>query len=254
MDHAGHGLETSCSACRARLAPIAIEAGATVDTANAVAAGDAPFDLDLAQAVLDHLNFGVALFGKGTRLLFINRAAQNECARFPGLRVEGDTLVLDEPARNDFLRALRSARDGVWSFVQLERQGQRLVLGLRPARPSSALGDTPVLVTFGIRDPSDQLSIHFFARACGLSPTEADVVRRLSEGLSPKEIAHQHEVALSTVRTQLRCVRTKTGARNITELVRTMGCLPPMMPVEGSLPRRGASAAIGLDGMSLSHG
>ena len=66
MDHAGHGLESSCNSCKARLAPIAFERSPPAD------AGGALFDLDLAQTVLDHLNFGVALFGKGTRLLFIN--------------------------------------------------------------------------------------------------------------------------------------------------------------------------------------
>ena len=35
----------------------------------------APFDVELAQAVLDHLSVGVALFGRGMRLVFINRAA-----------------------------------------------------------------------------------------------------------------------------------------------------------------------------------
>ncbi|SFM05080.1 helix-turn-helix transcriptional regulator [Variovorax sp. OV329] len=201
------------------------------------------FDVDLAQAVLDHLSVGVALFGRGTQLLFINRAALNHCRRFPGLRVDAGALVLqDDRSRNEFLRALRSARDGVWSFVQIAGGAERLILGLRPARGAPVAADTPVLVTFGMRDPSEQLSIHFFARACGLSPAEAEVVRRLSEGLSPKEIARCHDVALSTVRTQLRCVRTKTGARNITELVRAVGCLPAMMPVDGSLTRASAAA------------
>ena len=213
----------------------------------------APFDVELAQAVLDHLSVGVALFGRGMRLVFINRAAREHCRRFPGLRVERESLVVeDERARNEFLRALRSAQGGVWSFVQMASGGQRLILGLRPARSAAVPAETPVLVTFGLRDPSDQLAIHFFARACGLSPAEAEVVRRISEGLSPKEIARRHEVALSTIRTQLRCVRTKTGARNITELVRAVGCLPPMMPVDGSCARGAAlPAATAPDGRAM---
>ena len=210
---------------------------------DGLAAPAAPFGVELAQVVLDHLHFGVAVFGPGTRLLFINRAGLDECGRVPGVRIEQGVLrVLEERPRNDFLRTLRAARDGVWSLIQISHGAQRLVLGLRPASSEPSPSDAPVLATFGIRSPSDPLSIHFFARSCGLSPAEANVVRRLSEGLSPKEIARRNDVALSTVRTQLRCVRTKTGARNITDLVRTVGCLPPMMTA-GVGVVRGAAAA-----------
>lgn len=224
--------------------PISLECPRTAgEGVSAVIQGGALFDVDLAQTILDHLSVGVALFGRGTELLFINRAALDHCKRFPGLRVDAGALVLQEDrSRNEFLRALRSARDGVWSFVQIVSGCERLILGLRPARGAPVAAETPVLVTFGMRDSSDQLAIHFFARACGLSPAESEVVRRISEGLSPKEIAREHDVALSTVRTQLRCVRTKTGARNITELVRAIGCLPPIMPADGSMARGGVSS------------
>ncbi len=214
------------------------------------AAQEMPFGVELAQAVLDHLHFGVAVFGSGTRLLFINRAGLEECGRFPGVGIEQGALrVLEDHARNDFLRSLRAARGGVWSLIQIAHGAQRLVLGLRPASPGPSPSDAPVLATFGVRSPSDPLSIHFFARSCGLSPAEADVVRRLSEGLSPKEIARRNDVALSTVRTQLRCVRTKTGARNITDLVRTVGCLPPMLTAGvGAVRFDGKHAAAGAAG------
>jgi len=239
MEQTRLAIDSSSDRRGARIVPMAIrlEPPPAAPTAGVtpVIQEEGLFDVELAQTVLDHLSVGVALFGRDTRLLFINRAAINQCQRFPGLRIDGDTLALqDDRARNEFLRALRSAREGVWSCVQIVGGGERLVLGMRPARSGLAPCDTPVLVTFGLREPSDQLSIHFFARACGLSPAESEVVRRIAEGLSPKEIAREHAVALSTIRTQLRIVRTKTGARNITELVRAVGCLPPMMPVDGS--------------------
>lgn len=225
-------------------APIGLErprAGA--EGVPAVIQDGAQFDVDLARTILDQLSVGVALFGCGTQLLFINRAALNHCKRFPGLRVDAGALVLQEDhSRNEFLRALRSARDGMWSFVQIASGCERLILGLRPARGAPVAAETPVLVTFGMRDSSDRLSIHFFARACGLSPAESEVVQRISGGMSPKEIAREHDVALSTVRTQLRCARTKTGARNITELVRVVHCLPSMMPLDGGVARGGVSS------------
>jgi DNA-binding NarL/FixJ family response regulator len=104
------------------------------------------------------------------------------------------------------------------------------MLAVLPLRPNAVCADAPALVVFGPRAHCKRLAIQFYAQAHRLSQAETAVLHALGEGLSPKEIADRNDVALSTVRTQVSSIRVKTGARSITELVLTLGHLPPIMP------------------------
>lgn len=59
-------------------------------------------------------------------------------------------------------------------------------------------------------------------RLYGLTPTEAKVARAISGGRSPKEIAGDLAVELSTVRSHLRAVHIKLGAASQADLVRRL--------------------------------
>ncbi|MCB2070122.1 MAG: helix-turn-helix transcriptional regulator, partial [Ottowia sp.] len=74
------------------------------------------------------------------------------------------------------------------------------------------------------------LALPMFARVHGLTPTEESVLRGLCEGMEVDEIAAEHGVAESTVRTQVRSLRDKTGAGGIRQLVQRVMALPPVVP------------------------
>ena len=91
----------------------------------------------------------------------------------------------------------------------------------------------------------DNLALQMFAREHSLTPTEESVLRALCDGRDVDEIAVQHGVAESTVRTQVRSLRDKTGANGIRQLVQRVLALPPVVPAlrsEGCAPRRSAAA------------
>jgi DNA-binding CsgD family transcriptional regulator len=72
------------------------------------------------------------------------------------------------------------------------------------------------------------LTLEFFGRIYGLTLAEAAVLRRLSRGESPKEIARASEVTIATVRTQISSLRAKCGASSIYSLSRRLAALPPL--------------------------
>lgn len=188
------------------------------------------------QAILDHVHFGVAVVGGQLRLLFANQAARRECQRHPRLGIENGRLVVGQArGEGDFHRALEAARAGRWSLVRLEGNEGSTLLALIPLSPVGVEVESAVLVVFGLRGPDKGLALQLYARTCGLTAAEERVLRLLSDGLSPREIARGHGVALSTVRTQLGSIRSKTGACSLTDLMRTLGCLPPIMPVAMSV-------------------
>lgn len=183
----------------------------------------------LVRAILDHVHFGVAVVGPQLQLLFLNHAARRECARHQVLRIERERLVLVLPCQAEFMAALVAARRGRWSLVRM-KHGDGMMLAVAPLSPTASASDQPVLVVFGQRSPCKALAMQFYAQSCGMTSAETRVLRALGDGLSPREIADQHEVALSTVRTQLGSIRSKAGACNLRELIRILGCLPPIMP------------------------
>lgn len=201
--------------------PVAAEAPAVFGGASALA---------MMQAILDHVHFGVAVIGPSLRLLFANRVALRECERHPALGIaRGQLGVAPSRQHADFVRALAAARAGRWTLVRIAHGDERIMLAVLPLWPHAAEADAPALVVFGLRGHARPLAIQFYAQACGLSATETDVLRGLGDGHSPREIALRHHVALSTVRSQIGSIRDKTGARSITDLVRTLGDLPPIM-------------------------
>jgi len=187
--------------------------------------------LALMQAILDHVHFGLAVVGPGNELLFANQAAQRECSQGPVLRNHDGHLVATQSTEASvFRKALSAARFGRWSLVQLRCGVDTIMLALVPLAQLKLGVDAPVLVVFGTRSPCKALAIQFYARSCGLTAAEERVLRALSEGSSPREVARQHGVEVSTVRTQLRSIRSKSGVCSLTDLMRTLGCLPPIMP------------------------
>jgi len=68
-----------------------------------------------------------------------------------------------------------------------------------------------------------------YARSMNLTPAETRVLERLCAGVRPSTIALEQAVAVSTVRTQIGSIRAKTGAGSISELVRQVAVLPPVV-------------------------
>jgi DNA-binding CsgD family transcriptional regulator len=54
------------------------------------------------------------------------------------------------------------------------------------------------------------------------------VLAAVSDGLRPHEVADQHGVQVSTIRSQLLSIRQKTRSSSIRELLQTVSLLPPM--------------------------
>ena len=68
----------------------------------------------------------------------------------------------------------------------------------------------------------------FVMRLFGLSPAEARLLPLLLQGSAPAEMAEELGVKVSTVRSQLSSIFAKTGATRQQDLIRLLGCVPPI--------------------------
>ncbi len=121
--------------------------------------------------------------------------------------------------------------EGAASVLETEDGGALRVLAvpLAPAR-SEALGLAPPSAPLGLVCISDVAPLPDGAAATlqllfGLTPAQANLALALFEGGSLREYADRHGRSLNTVRTHLKEIFAKTGARRQSELVRQLGAL-----------------------------
>jgi len=142
-------------------------------------------------------------------------AATREIASWPTPRPR--VLILTTFDLDDIVHdALQAGADG---FLLKRSSPDELIEGIRTVAAGDALISpalTRRLLTYvanrNAASPSMELVVPFTAR-------EAEVLRYLSEGLSNAEIAARLTIGQETVKTHLKRICTKTGARDRTQAV-----------------------------------
>jgi DNA-binding CsgD family transcriptional regulator len=208
---------------------------APVSSTVAPPAGPTPAQLSACLTrMLDEIDYGMLLVGADAQVLYSNHAARHEldgehplqliCRTLRTLRPQ-DVLPLQD--------ALAAAQRGLRRLVTLGTGPTRVSVSVVPLPESAAeraQGQGPLtLLVLGKRQVCEQLSVHGFARSLHLTPAETRVLELLCAGVRPTAIARQQNVAVSTVRTQIGSIRAKTGAASISELVRQVAVLPPLV-------------------------
>lgn len=179
----------------------------------------------LLAGALDEVDYGVALVDEDAQVLHMNRRASQLLSAGGVLQVEHGRL------RTQHARDLALVRDalhaaavrGLRRLLSLGCDETRQLAALVPVQPGTAA------LLLGRAQVCEDLTLQCFARNHGLTPAETRVLAALSAGQSPTEAARAQGVKLATVRTQIGALRDKTGAASITELVRLVAALPPIV-------------------------
>jgi DNA-binding CsgD family transcriptional regulator len=192
--------------------------------------------------MLDEIDYGMLLVNADAQVLYVNHAARHELDGEHPLQLLGHTLrahhAKDVAPLYDALAAAQRGLRRLLTLGEGEHRVSVSVVPLPAADGAAELGQPQTtLLVLGKRQMCAQLSVQGFARSMMLTPTETRVLELLCNGVRPTEIATRQGVAVSTVRTQIGSIRSKTGAGSIRELVRQVALLPPLV---GAL--RGAAA------------
>lgn len=190
--------------------------------------------------MLDQVDHPMVLLADDQTVLHANRAAELELNPTEGehpLKWQGGrlTAALTDDA-GELAEAMLSARTrGIRKLLTLGKKDNRISVAVMSLPGLSGDANGAVLLVLGRRHVCGDLSVFWFARSHGLTQAESTVLQSLCKGLGPTEIAAEHAVAISTVRTQLAAIRSKTGVSSLRGLVNEVACLPPLMHVLGSL-------------------
>ena len=181
--------------------------------------------------ILDEIDYGLMLLTAGGRLRHANQLAL-ECLRGAGALMlrDGKVQAKYPDQQAELALAIAAALAGRRRLLMLAGVCRECPVALIPLPGSGSPGDGPptCLVLMGKQQSCELLSLTFFAQAYALTPAEVGVLRGLCHGHPPKDIARDLGVAVSTIRTQIGSVRSKTQSSSIRELLRRIAALPPI--------------------------
>ena len=193
--------------------------------------------LPLLAATVDELDYGLLLLDRTLHVVHANHAARCEFNATHPLQLLHDRLQAHDAHDAALLRdALADVfQRGHRKLLTMGPGARRISLSLVPLAPG---GTSPkwALVLLGKPQVCQDLSVEAFARTHKLTPVETLVLKGLCRGARPAEIARSHNVALSTVRTHVGSIRSKTSVPSIGALVRTVSMLPPIVSVLRQTP------------------
>lgn len=190
------------------------------------------------EAVLDHLAVACFLVDISGQLIHANAGAEAVLRSSAPLRLVQGRIVANGPTNQrswaTLLRRLAHVdrpAEGTATVLETE-QGTPLGVVSTPLTPprSEALGFLPPSAPLGLVcigrtvPPPDGAAVTLQA-LFGLTSAQADLTLALLEGESIREYADRRERSLNTMRTHLKEVFAKTGARRQADLVRQLTAL-----------------------------
>ena len=189
----------------------------------------------LLSAIVDQLALGIVVADVDGTVVHVNRAAQ-AALRGSGLRIGASGRLESNRARdamalNDALSAVAAQRR---TLIALGSERNVMTVAVQPlAMPDDARDPPRAMLLFSRPVLCDAPALVAYARAYQLTPAENAVVEALCGGLRAKEVALRTCSSIATVRSHLRNIYYKTGARNLQDLLARIASLPPLAAPHG---------------------
>jgi DNA-binding CsgD family transcriptional regulator len=179
---------------------------------------------------LAHLGFAAASISENGRVLLANGEFETKGG---GWTLRGGDRIAIEDERTEAMLADSLRRIGTTGGVRsipLPPRGAKIdaVIHLVPIRGAAHdLFDRARALVVVTRSSGGKGGPELIQTLFDLTPTEAQIARRLSAGETAEEIARATKKSVLTIRTQLKSVLAKTGTRRQSELVQLLTRLVP---------------------------
>ena len=188
----------------------------------------------LLAAIVDQLALGIVVADVDGTVVHANRAAQTALSG-SGLRIAANGRLessrsRDATALHDALSAVAAQRR---TLIALGSERNVLTVAVQPLAMPDEAGPPRAMLLFSRPMLCDAPALVAFARAHQLTPAENAVVEALCGGLRAKEVALRTRSSIATVRSHLRNIYYKTGARNLQDLLARIASLPPLAAPHG---------------------
>jgi DNA-binding CsgD family transcriptional regulator len=186
---------------------------------------------ELFMQLLDEVDYGMLLVDAQGTIVHANHAARHELASAQALCERRGKLAACVPTQSRPMgEAIVRACQGQRALLEMGLDGARLAIAFTPLAYPADGAQGSALVLCGKRSVCQALTIRCFVRLHSLTPAEEDVLKQICTGGKPEALARTLGVALATVRSHIQSIRRKTGAGSMSEVIKLMAALPPLVP------------------------
>lgn len=181
--------------------------------------------------VLDEIDYGILVIDAHGEILQTNHLARHELLNGHLIASISNTLTGRNAALSEQIQqGVDHACRGQRKLMFLKLGDHELPVAFIPLSHPLETGSPSVLVLLSRQSACDNLAVRMYARSQRLSPSEEGVMIALCRGLEVADIAKENGVAQSTVRSQVKSLREKTGCGSIRRLIQRVNSLPPVVP------------------------
>ncbi len=187
--------------------------------------------LDHLLRVIDEIDYGILVINAQGEILQANHLARHELLTGHLLASVNNVLTGRSTGLCEQIeQGMDHARRGQRKLVFLDGSRGDMPVAFIPLSHPLETDSPTVLVLLTRQSACDNLAVRMYARAQRLSPGEESVMIALCRGLEVSDIARENGVAQSTVRSQVKSLREKTGCPSIRRLIQRIHSLPPVVP------------------------
>lgn len=172
--------------------------------------------------LFDAIGVGVVMVGRGGKLVSATDLGTQalESGRFLRLGFQGNVEISDPDARSRLTRMLADREEDERQQV-LTVEGTKLTfIKLRKARTSYFFDAPELAVIIETPTPTVQVGDFVLRERFGLTKAEIRILHGLIQGTSINELAINANRSRETIRSQVKSIYAKTGARSQVELFR----------------------------------
>lgn len=189
-------------------------------------------NINMLETTLNSLSAGIFLVQGNGHIVFMNNAAERQMKRGNGINIRNNQIVpKDAAAAKHLLRSLSSVgqNEGATSVsIALPDELGGMLATILPLnngqRQNLAVGAKPALYAVFVQDPevSPPMPGEGFAKLYNLTPSELRIVLAMAPGLGPQDAADILGLSLSTVKSHLQNIFSKTGAGRQADLMQLL--------------------------------
>lgn len=182
----------------------------------------------MSEAALNALPRPVVIVGAQSNVRYLNKAAEEVIATSTDLLVRANRLTMTTPGLSQQLQArikracaVTPTIDPVPLYAVDANNRPSLELHIAPLNPKLAAGltSTEPMAMVMLRQPFRRAAWpRSSSRPYALTQAEIVLTNALVEGLTPAEYAERQGIKISTVRSQVKTIMSKTGTRRIAEI------------------------------------
>ena len=191
------------------------------------------------KCLLNDVGFGILILDPDLNVCFCNDSAKAalDAAGFgrlltiPAETTQAGQDAIKSSGCTDLKRFFSSAKlavKGQRKLILLGEGTNQIAAALSPINLGEQYAQHGVLVTTERKTVCEAISLWAYGRVQGLTSGELKVLEFLANGQEPKQVAGSLKISLSTVRTHIRSIVSKTDSSSMRDLLLRVAKLPPI--------------------------